>query len=426
MRIVRVFLLLLLTFGGSGASAAEPAPELRQRAAELVAFLNGDEAPGRLFGPAFLAAIPPDKVNAFAAQLRQSYGPAGSLAGLEAATPYSGNVHVAYEKAVLDFTMSLDAAPPHLVNSLLLAGTGAASGDSLGSVVSDLKALPGSVSVAAARLDDKGPQLFLTESGETPMAVGSSFKLWILAELVREVKAGERHWSDVVPLGRASLPFSTLRTWPEGSPITLHTLAALMISQSDNTAADTLLTLLGRDKVERLLSALGVRGAGRDRPLLTTREGAILKADRGLRARWLAADEAGRRRLLAGEAAGIDVRSLDLGQFEAAPIAIGEVEWFASAGDLIRTLDWLRRSGDATALAILAINPGLPPATRDFAYVGYKGGSESGVLSLNFLLRGKDGRWMAVGVSWNDPAAKLDENRLLLLVSRLLPLLAKG
>ena len=425
MRIVRLF-LLLVAFAGSGACAAEPAPEFRQRAADLVAFLKGGEAPDRLFAPAFLAAIPPDKVNGVAAQLRQSYGPAGSLAGLEAGTPYSGTVHVAYEKAVLDFTMSLDTAPPHLVTLLLLAGTGAASGDSVGSVVSDLKALPGSVSVAAARLDDKGPQLFLSEGGETPMAIGSSFKLWILAELVREVKAGERHWGDVVPLGRASLPFSTLRTWPERSPITLHTLAALMISESDNTAADTLLTVLGREKVERLLPALGVRGAGRNRPLLTTREAAILKADAGLRKRWLAADEAGRRRLLAGEASGIDVRALDLGQFDAAPIAIAEVEWFASADDLIRTLDWLRRSGDATALAILAINPGLPQATRDFTYVGYKGGSESGVLSLNFLLRGKDGRWMAVGVAWNDPAAKVDENRLLLLVSRLLPLLAKG
>src|SRR3954451_16067358 len=173
------------------------------------------------------------------------------------------------------------------------------------------------------------------------MAVRSAFKFEDLAELAREVTAGERHWSDVVTLDRPSLPSSLLRSWPARAPVTLHTLAALMISQSDNTAADRLVELLGREKIERLLPTLGVRTSASDRPLLLTREGALLKADPALRQRWLAANETGRRGMLA-EIAARDVSKIDLNLFAGPPIAVREVEWFASAGDLLRTLDWLR------------------------------------------------------------------------------------
>lgn len=421
-------LLLLLAFCAAAplAAAAEPSPELRQRAGDLVTVLGGQAPSATLFAPAFLAAVPEAHVRAIAEQLRQSYGAPRSLAGIDAANPYGGTVHVAYERATLDFSMALDPEAPHLVTSLLLVGTGAGSGDTVQAALRDLTALPGEMSLAAATLTETGAKPFLTQAADRPMAVGSAFKLFVLAELVREIKAGERRWSDVVPLGPPSLPFSTLRTWPPGSPITLHSLAALMISQSDNTAADTLVALLGREKIERLLPALGVQAAARDRPLLLTREAALLKGNPALRSRWAAADEPGRRALLRGDVARADPGALDLSAFDAAPIAIAQVEWFASASDLVRSLDWLRRNGDATALAILAINPGLPPATRDFAYAGYKGGSETGVLNMSFLLRRRDGRWIAVAVTWNDPQSRLDENRLALLVTRLLPLLAKA
>lgn len=426
MALFRFLLLLVAIAGATSVHAAEASPELRQRAEQLIPLLNGTAEPAAVFAPAFLAAVPEAQLKGISTQLRDSYGSARSVAGLDAATPQSGTAHIAFDKAVLDFALAVDPAPPHLVTTLLLTGTGAASGDSPTAVIGDLRALPGEVSLAAALLDDKGPQSLLSENADRPMAIGSAFKLWILADLVQEVNSGRRRWSDVVPLGRASLPFSTLRTWPAGSPVTLHTLAALMISQSDNTAADTLLTLLGREKVEALLPALGVRDAARNRPMLLTREVGLLKADAALRARWVAAGDAARRRLLSGEVARADVGSIDLSLLSGAPVAIGEVEWFASAGDLVRTLEWLRRHADPTALAILAINPGLPPATGGFAYAGYKGGSESGVLNLSFLLRRKDGRWVAVAATWNNAAAKLEENRLLLLLSRLLPLLAKG
>jgi hypothetical protein len=91
---------------------------------------------------------------------------------------------------------------------------------------------------------------------------------------------------------------------------------------------------------------------------------------------------------------------------------------------LVRTLDWLRRSGDSTALDLLSINPGLGPALAgDFAYFGFKGGSEPGVLNMSFLLRSRAGRWMAVSATWNNPAAPLDEPRFAALMSRLVGLM---
>jgi hypothetical protein len=57
----------------------------------------------------------------------------------------------------------------------------------------------------------------------------------------------------------------------------------------------------------------------------------------------------------------------------------------------------------------LAINPGVPLDAATWPYVGYKGGSEPGVLTLNWLLQRADGRWFVVSLGWNDPAKAIDE-----------------
>ena len=60
-------------------------------------------------------------------------------------------------------------------------------------------------------------------------------------------------------------------------------------------------------------------------------------------------------------------------------------------------------------LAILGTSPGMSPdMRRSFAAAGYKGGSEPGVLNYSWLLRRPSGAWYAVTVSWNNPAAAVD------------------
>jgi beta-lactamase class A len=422
----RRLLGLLLLLGAvplSVAQAAEPSAQFSRRANELVRILNGDIPPRQFFSPAFLVRIPPAEVAEVATQLKSSYGKALSVQRVEAESPTAGTVFVRFERALLRLRMALGPEPPHLVEGLLVAGAESSAAD-VAAVLGALSGLPGEVSLAAARLEESRPVNFLAEKADRPLAVGSAFKLFVLAELVRSVKAGERKWSDVVPLGAPSLPSGIVQDWPRGSPITLHSLAALMVSKSDNSATDTLLGVLGRDKVERLLPELGIRAPERNRPFLGTREAFALKlGDPALLTKWKAADEGGRRALLA-ELDRVEASTLDPTRRGGRPADIAAVEWFASPADLVRTLDWLRRNGDRTALDLLAINPGLgPAAAKDFDYFGFKGGSEPGVLNLSFLLRARSGRWLAVAATWNDESAPLDEPRFVALMTRLVTLL---
>ncbi|MET1110960.1 MAG: serine hydrolase [Allosphingosinicella sp.] len=422
-RLRAALLLLCLWAGTAAAMAAEPSPGFAARAGELVRILNGDRAPQGFFSTAFLAQVPPETLKGVAGQLKSSYGPARETIRIEARSATSGTVFVRFERAIVRLQMAVGPQPPHLVEGLLVAGVESSAAD-LPALFGEIVGLPGEVSLAAARLEDSGPANFLTQKAERPLAIGSAFKLFLLAELVRQVKAGERRWSDVVPLGTPSLPSGLLQDWPKASPITLHSLAALMISRSDNSAADSLLGVLGRDKVERLLPGLGVRAPERNRPFLSTRDAFALKlGDPALLAQWKAADEAGRRALLP-RLERVDASTLDPSRLGGRPAEIGAVEWFASPADLVRTLDWLRRAGDRTALDLLAINPGLGPAlAKDFAYFGFKGGSEPGVINLSFLLKARSGRWLAVSVTWNNETAALDEARFVALVSRLVSLM---
>ncbi|MFL9455456.1 serine hydrolase [Tolypothrix bouteillei VB521301_2] len=62
-------------------------------------------------------------------------------------------------------------------------------------------------------------------------------------------------WKDVVQLqpSEKSLPSGMLHTWPDGSYLTVQTLASLMISLSDNTATDiTQLICLDERKLTRV------------------------------------------------------------------------------------------------------------------------------------------------------------------------------
>src|SRR5262249_48367923 len=147
-------------------------------------------------------------------------------------------------------------------------------------------------------------------------AVGSSFKLYILGTLIDEVNAGRRQVDEVMRL-RPELkgpPRSELADWPEGSPVTLHTLALKMISISDNTATDHLHFLLGREGIERQMQVMGHEKPELNRPLLSTREMTLLRDKaRDLPGRdYLKLDERGRRVFLAERLGGVpNYSSLD-------------------------------------------------------------------------------------------------------------------
>jgi hypothetical protein len=292
-------------------------------------------------------------------------------------------------------------------------------------VLVELRALPGQVSFAVARLGDGAPVVTTGLEPDRALATGSTYKLFILGELSRQVQAGQRRWSDVVTVDRSSIGGGTIAGFPRGAPVTLHTLASLMISISDNSATDILLHVVGRENVERTMAAMGVRDPARNRPLLSTLELGLLKAAPATSlALWQQADEATRRQILANDYAATDASRINIALFAGNPVRIDTVEWFATAGDFVRVMDWLRLHADDTAKGILAINGGVPAQARAaLNYAGFKGGSEPGVANLTWLVQTRGGTWYAVSVGWNNPAAPVDANRLAGLGARAIQLL---
>lgn len=188
-----------------------------------------------------------------------------------------------------------------------------------------------------------------------------------------------------------------------------------------NTATDELLFLVGRKEVETAQALLGHASPERNVPFPSTREMFLLKGagDGATAAAYAkAAPEVRRAQLdaLAGQ-------GLEGVQPYAHPRGVDSVQWFASAADLCRAMDWLRTKGGPEAAAVLAINDGGAAAER-WSYAGYKGGSEPGVLNPTFLLRRKDGHWFSLSATWNNEKEALDDKRFLALVSRALRILA--
>jgi beta-lactamase class A len=407
-------------------ASAQVNPAYQSRAEQLLRILStpGDEQD--YFAPLFLEAVPVDRWRAVAADLRAQHGQPVALGSVRTESATAGQVEIRYARATVGFTLVVAPQPPHRVIGLHIVGARTAN-DSFDKVMADIAALPGTTAFAIAKLTDAGPQWLRVHRADAQMATGSSFKLYILAKLARATAARERRWSDVVPLGPKSFS-GRLLGWPDGAPMTLHSLATAMIAESDNSASDTLLHALSRDRVDAMLAATGHVDATKALPLLTTAEAFALKmpANADLRRRYEAASPAERRTLLRAEAPRLAASKVDVGSVAEMPTAIDSIEWFASPKDMIALLDWLRSHG-GDALPILAVNPGIAPAdAKRWRYFGYKGGSEPGVMAMNILVQAQDGAWYAVSGSWNNPAARVDEARFVALMTRALNLLADG
>ena len=201
----------------------------------------------------------------------------------------------------------------------------------------------------------------------------------------------------------------------------MQTLATLMISISDNTATDTLIRQVGRERVEEFLRRTGHSAPERTLPFLTTREMFLLKTlDVG--PTYAAIDQDERRAMLA-DLGGDDVTTEQVVAALAEPVLVEDIEWFASMEDERRLLRTLIALSDPTLFDILAVSPQLSEKQRaGWSYAGFKGGSEPGVLNLTWLLRDEAGRWHMLAASWLDPQAPVDNTALGLIAVRILAL----
>ncbi len=354
----------------------------------------------RAYHKSLLKQVPESRLVGLYKDFFTKHGRIVSVTPQKRTTPESGNFTLAFEKGVeMPMTLTINKrTPPQIIG--IWFGPPEASFQDIKSIIKDIGKLPGKVNFQVARMGDDIEVVHALHA-DSVLAIGSTFKLYLLGTIVEQ----GRPWDDVIKLTTncRSLPSGVLQNWPEGSPVTVHTLASEMISISDNTATDHLLHYLGRKTVESQLSVMGHTNPERSWPILSTMEMFKLKSDTKLLSKYLSADVSARRRMLHGSIK--KMLRVEVDPFpDGTPIAIDSVEWFASAADLCRAMDWFRRKNDKTALDILSINPGVMAMNNEFDYIGYKGGSEPGVLNFTWLLQTKKGTHFAVSMAWNNPA----------------------
>ncbi|BBC73093.1 class A beta-lactamase [Altererythrobacter sp. B11] len=428
IRLVLALLLLAVPAGSQAQeiAAAESADRLAGRAADAVAVLRGERPPEEVFTPTFLAAVPADRLAAMSRDMNAQFG---AMTGVESVTPGanpgSAVIVLRFERALADGEMQLEANEPQRIAGLLITNFRLIA-DTAQRTQADLAALPGETAIYLAPLD--GGEPLLSHNADQQLAIGSTFKLYVLSSLARSIREGRHRWDEVVRLGEKSFPSGELQGWPDGAPLTLQTLATLMISISDNTATDQLIRLLGREAVEAEIAAAGHAKPRGNTPLLTTREMFALKAPSraGLAADFQAGDTAVRRSVLE-RLAPEEVSLAEVNAALAAGPRLLGIEWFASTLDLTAVLRRLRDLGDPVVMDILSVEPAASQAERArWAYIGYKGGSEPGVLNFTWLLRSRTGDWYALAMSWNIPEAALDQTTFELLARRAMALVPGG
>ena len=257
------------------------------------------------------------------------------------------------------------------------------------SAVEELERVPGLVSYLIRR---NGATLAARDP-DRPCAVASAAKLAVLAATKDAVLSRRVRWDDVFSLDSdwRSLPSGVLHDWPVGTPLTISTFAAQMMSISDNTATDALISIIGAQNIER--------HAPHTRPFPTTRAMFFLKSaeNEALRNAYIAADYASRLEILRAVADEPLVRASSL---LTKPVL--DLEWYLSARELCGLAHYVND------LPVARINPSFH--TEGLNSMLYKGGSEPGVLNLTMCASGAAGRTCCASVTWNDPAQRIEED----------------
>jgi beta-lactamase class A len=341
----------------------------------LERFFTTDRVSADWFTPEFLQAVPIAQIEAIITQLKQELG------AWESVVPEPEGFTLKFKQGTV---------PAQIV----LTSDGKISGlffspprqkvASLTAAIDQFKALPGKVSVLVM----EGKTVRASLNPTYSLGVGSAFKLSVLDVLQSQIAAKKLTWQTIVPLQAQfkSLPSGRLQTWPDGTALTVQSLAAMMIAESDNTATDHLIHLVGRENIEATTP--------QNQPFLMTRELFQIKAsgNKALLERYRQGNSVQKRAVLA-ELAKLPLPNV--AEFEGVQPNALDVEWFFTPAQLCERIDRVFN------LPLMGINPGIAQP-QDWQKVVYKGGSEPGVLNLTTGLQAKNGQRYCVVATWND------------------------
>ncbi|MEO9463045.1 MAG: serine hydrolase [Marinomonas sp.] len=423
LKLIAPALALIFTPFAAIAQDVNPAEEVKApsavetRAADVLALIKGEQKLQDVFAPVFLNAISPEQFTGLSNQVTAQFGQPLAVENLKPFGPHKAAFDIRFETGIGRIEMALSPAAPNRITELLIRRIDPI-GDDLSKITEELSALPGEVSVYFGPLDGTDPVIAINTDRQ--MAIGSTFKLYVLSALARKIAAGDAKWDDTLPLTRPSFPSGMTQEWPQGSPLTLQSHAALMISISDNTTTDSLVDFLGQEFLAKEVRDSGHSQPNLNAPFLTTRQMFTLKTLEDEQLEMYRKLSVPKKQFLVQELAARDIEQDDVEKaFANGPHAL-DIEWFASAQDIRKLLAHMPKGGDDTSLEIMAINPSAPDTFfAAFPSIYYKGGSEPGVLNFTWLLKDKQSEWQVLTMSWNNPDAVLEEQRFELLAQRI-------
>ncbi len=404
---IRIFIYIILT----GYAVAN----LTQTQADsfLKKFNNKSQSLEELFSKSFLNKVSINQLIYIRDDFNKKYGKY-----VKVRIDNGNKCKVYYEKAKFPSVMVFDSKG---LISTLWFGAPIQDNDNIEAIRKELMALQGKVSLCL-RKDGKE---FFSMNKYSPMAVGSAFKLFILKALnsklqagklqAGKLQAGKLHLYDTLIIDEIhkSLPSGILQSWQSGDVLTVNTASNLMISISDNTATDLLIDKIGREYIEKFAPSSM-------KPFYKTKEMFLLKLvkDSNYTKRFIKADISTKRI----ELAKLDTMSLsEANVYDFTSPRYLEIEWYVSTDELCKTIEALR------TMSQLSINAGLIDK-KDWYYVGFKGGSEPGVLNYTYLLqKTKSSPVYSLSASINARSDNVDkDSEFTLLIKRIIDIIEKG
>lgn len=316
------------------------------------------------------------------------------------------------------FIISLD--DKNLINGILFTGRSDPKKviNDQASLENELSHLPGVKSVYLQNYSSN--QELLNINSKEKIALGSEFKLYILNLLSQKVLNGDLNWNDKFKTQEnlKSLPSGKLQDYPAGTELSLKQYADLMISISDNTATDHLINFLGKKELEASMEGIN-SFIDQNTPFLTTMDlFRIRTLSTETVADYVSLPSNDKISFLKNLESSLNRNQVleKLNTWEQ-PKDINLVEWFASTKDVCSVLEKLynRSSADKTILDILSINAPFiwTEDDKNFEYIGYKGGSEPGVLTMTFLLKTRSQKWACLSLAVNSDKESLNDSEIM-------------
>lgn len=380
------------------------------------------------FTKSFQQAIPYEKLVEISADLYQKFGKCDNIEIPKNALVKEFYANQKNGKKLIFNLVVEENGDKNLIAGLLFKGekTEIIQFKSTQEILKELKSFDGLMS---ALIINEGNKVLDFKAGETH-ALGSVFKLYVLAALSERVEKGELKWEATYPIKESlkSLPSGVMQNYPKGRLISLKEYASKMISISDNTATDHLIEIVGRKYIEDFISREGlISQKSHYIPFLKTKEmfaarafftkqdyQKFAKANRAKKLKMLQKINQAPQKIMSS------LKSWDR------PRHIADVEWYATPQEVCRLKFWLQKRPGTIIKETLALNAPFAQENASFMYSGYKGGSEPGVLEMAYLLKKNDNSWSCFFLGQNNATENINQSRFFQMAQSILKWYSKN